>query len=475
MSSPESVVDVRSVSKRYEIYATPRDRLKQMVLPRLLRAGRQLAGRVGVAQTSSPPQFFREFWALRDITFQVRGGETLGIIGKNGSGKSTLLQILAGTMAPTAGEVAVNGRVAALLELGSGFNPEFTGRENVLLNARILGLTQQEIDARYDQIVEFADIGDFIDQPVRTYSSGMFVRLAFAVQAHLDASVVIIDEALAVGDIFFRQKCYARLEQLRESGAAILLVSHSLPEIEQFCERALLLDQGYPRLIGPASEVTKHYYLLNQPGPAKALSQEEPLVNEETHASPVAAFTRPPAEACLDLPGKSQVTNGLARCTGLALLNADHAPCASFRQGETAVFYYEFELNEEIGVPVCGMVIKNDKGTIVYGKNSLQIPGELNRSGARFVGCRQEVTLALAPGEYSFQVGLASIAPDDYQNRHLLPQELLDARVFRICHVPNSGAFSISLALRNGVSYLTHHGIADLPTSIHQIQFDNDP
>ena len=471
MSSPESVVDVRNVSKRYEIYATPRDRLKQMVLPRLLRAGHQLAGRVGVGQTSSPPQFFREFWALRDVSFQVRGGETLGIIGKNGSGKSTLLQILAGTMAPTAGEFAVSGRVAALLELGSGFNPEFTGRENVLLNARILGLTQQEIEARYDQIVEFADIGDFIDQPVRTYSSGMFVRLAFAVQAHLDASVVIIDEALAVGDIFFRQKCYARLEQLRSSGAAILLVSHSMPEIEQFCERALLLDKGYPRLIGPASEVTKHYYLLNQREPAKVPSQQAPLANEATQASPAAAFTRPPPEAFLDLSGKSQVTNGLARCTGLALSNADNASCASFRQGESAVFYYEFEIVEEIGIPVCGMVIKNDKGTIVYGKNSLQSPGEIKRAGARFLGCRQEVTLSLAPGEYSFQVGLASIAPHDYQNRNSLPHELLDARVFRICHVPNAGAFSISLALRNGVSYLTHHGIADLPTSIHQIQF----
>ncbi|OSJ19314.1 ABC transporter ATP-binding protein, partial [Bradyrhizobium canariense] len=160
------------------------------------------------------PVYHREFWALKGISFEVRPGETLGIIGRNGSGKSTLLQIIAGTLSPTAGEVRVTGRVAALLELGSGFNPEFSGRENVLLNARILGLNREEIEARYDQIVAFADIGDFIEQPVKTYSSGMFVRLAFAVQAHIDASIVIIDEALAVGDVFFRQKCYARLEEI---------------------------------------------------------------------------------------------------------------------------------------------------------------------------------------------------------------------------------------------------------------------
>jgi lipopolysaccharide transport system ATP-binding protein len=231
MSSEEIVIDVRNLSKRYEIYNTPRDRLKQLVLPHLHQAANRAGMALGISKQHSPPSYFREFWALQDVSFQVKRGETFGIIGRNGSGKSTLLQILAGTLAPTSGEANVNGRIAALLELGSGFNPEFTGRENVFLNGRILGLSQKEIEARYDQIAAFADIGEFIDQPVKTYSSGMFVRLAFAVQAHIDASIVIIDEALAVGDVFFRQKCYARLEQLRSSGAAILLVSHAMPEI----------------------------------------------------------------------------------------------------------------------------------------------------------------------------------------------------------------------------------------------------
>ncbi len=306
----------------------------------------------------------------------------------------------------------VNGRIAALLELGSGFNPEFTGRDNVFLNGRILGLSQNEIEARYDQIVEFADIGEFIDQPVKTYSSGMFVRLAFAVQAHIDASIVIIDEALAVGDVFFRQKCYARLEQLRNSGAAILLVSHSMPEIEQYCERAILLDHGAPRFIGPASEAAKHYYLLHQPAIAKGSPQARVPVSESDDARGRNSIDFPPAEAFIDLSSKSQVTNGRARCIGVALCSDTGQPCNAFRQGDKAVFHYEFELNQDIGVPICGVVISNDRGVIVHGKNSWQYEDEAPlRFGAvgRLI-CRQEIQLDLAPGEYTFEVGLACVS-----------------------------------------------------------------
>ena len=239
--SEEFAIAVRDVSKCYHVYEQPSDRLKQALYPRLQRA----AG-------SAAKSYYREFWALRNVAFNVRRGETMGIIGRNGSGKSTLLQLICGTLTPTAGEIETNGRIAALLELGSGFNPEFTGRENVFMNAAVLGLSDEEIAARYGSIVAFSEIGDFIEQPVKTYSSGMFMRLAFAVQAHIDASIVVIDEALTVGDVFFRQKCYARLEQLRDAGAAILLVSHSMPDIEQFCERAILLDHGNPRFIGPS-------------------------------------------------------------------------------------------------------------------------------------------------------------------------------------------------------------------------------
>jgi lipopolysaccharide transport system ATP-binding protein len=464
MSSEEIVIDVRNLSKRYEIYKTPRDRLKQLVLPRLHRAINQASVAMRVAEPRPSPEYFREFWALRSISFNVRRGETLGIIGRNGSGKSTLLQILAGTLTPTAGEVEVNGRVAALLELGSGFNPEFSGRENVYLNGRILGLSQREIEERYDQIVEFADIGEFIEQPVMTYSSGMFVRLAFAVQAHIDASIIIIDEALAVGDVFFRKKCYTRLEQLRDSGAAILLVSHSMPDIEQYCERAVLLDHGECKFIGSSSEAAKRYYLLHQ---ASVHAPEEPEVIPQS--TPTAQDSdesprRPPSTAYIDIAGKAQVSDGTADCVGVAICNEAGEPCNSFRQGDVAVFHYEFELKKSIQVPICGMVISNERGVLVHGKNNWQFehsaPGSVP-AGSR-ITCRHEIRLDIAQGEYAFEVGFASISNSVWNNRKAISHEEMTAKTFRHCHVPDAGSFSVGLALKSGVATLTHHGIANL-------------
>lgn len=454
MSSSDVVVDVQSLSKRYEIYATPRDRLKQLLLSPAIA---QLAGK--------PHDYFREFWALRNVSLQVRRGETFGVIGRNGCGKSTLLQILAGTLQPTSGDVTVSGRVAALLELGSGFNPEFTGRENIFLNGQILGLSRKEIEARYDQIVEFADIGDFIDQPVKTYSSGMFLRLAFAVQAHIDASIVIIDEALAVGDVFFRQKCYARLEQLRSSGAAILLVSHSMPDIEQYCERAILLDHGVSQFIGRSSDAVKHYYLLHQTQTrvASKPATETTTLQASTHGG--GTIDRPPPEAFFDLANKPQVSNGQARCLGIALCNEAGQPCSSFRQGELAVFYYEFELTEDIGVPICGVVITNDRGIIVHGKNAWQydedVPSGLE-AGNRVV-CRQEIVLRLGLGEYTFELGLASVTQSEWARRRFISHEEWASRYLTVCVVTNAGQLSVGLAMEKGISVLTHHGVADLP------------
>jgi lipopolysaccharide transport system ATP-binding protein len=212
-------ISVRGLSKCYQIYEQPEDRLKQALLPRLHR----LAGRAG-------RRYYREFWALRDVSFDVRRGETLGVIGKNGSGKSTLLQIICGTLTPTSGEVQVTGRVAALLELGSGFNPEFTGRENIHMSGAVLGLTREQVDARFDDIVAFADIGAFIGQPVKTYSSGMYVRLAFAVIAHADADILVIDEALSVGDVFFAQKCMRFLRKFQQTGTVIFVSNDASAE-----------------------------------------------------------------------------------------------------------------------------------------------------------------------------------------------------------------------------------------------------
>lgn len=231
--SSEVAIKVEGLGKCFEIYEKPRDRLKQFVLPYLYK----LLGK-------SAKQYFREFWALRDINFEIKKGETVGIVGRNGSGKSTLLQIICGTLSPSTGTVQANGRIAALLELGSGFNPEFTGRENVYLNGAVLGLSRSEIDSRFDAITEFADIGSFIDQPVKAYSSGMVVRLAFAVAINVDPQILVVDEALSVGDELFQRKCFSKIEAIRSSGATILFVSHSGGTIVELCDRAILLDAG---------------------------------------------------------------------------------------------------------------------------------------------------------------------------------------------------------------------------------------
>ena len=248
MSFDDVAIRVQGLSKRYEIYATPRARLKQFFLPRLQRA----AGRL-------PQQYFREFWAVEDVSFDIQRGETVGIIGRNGSGKSTLLQMICGTLTPTRGTVETRGRVAALLELGSGFNPEFTGRENVYLNAAVLGLSQEEIDNRFDDIAAFADIRQFMDQPVKAYSSGMLARLAFSVAVQVDPDILVVDEALSVGDMAFQEKSFTRMKRIRDAGTSILFVSHSPSAVRNFCNRAIWLDTGQMRAIGERLTVCDQY------------------------------------------------------------------------------------------------------------------------------------------------------------------------------------------------------------------------
>ncbi|MCP5244941.1 MAG: ABC transporter ATP-binding protein [Burkholderiales bacterium] len=237
---PEPVIRANKLSKCYQLYNQPKDRLKQF----LWRGKRK---------------FYRELWALQDIDFSVSEGEVVGIVGNNGSGKSTLLQMVSGTLTPTSGEILVNGRIAALLELGAGFNPEFTGRENVLMNAAIMGLSQEEISERFESIVDFSGIRDFIDQPVKTYSSGMYVRLAFSVAINVDPDILVIDEALSVGDGAFARKSFDRIMQFRNAGKTILFCSHSIYQVTALCDRAIWLDKGKIAMIGPSSDVTNQY------------------------------------------------------------------------------------------------------------------------------------------------------------------------------------------------------------------------
>jgi len=248
MSSDNISIHVENLGKCYSIYAKPQDRLKQALFAR----GANLFGR-------EAKSFSEDFWALSGVSFDVKKGETVGIVGRNGSGKSTLLQMICGTVTPTTGSVQTYGRVAALLELGAGFNPEFTGRENVYLNASLLGLTYEQIDQRFDQIAGFADIGEFIESPVKKYSSGMFARLAFSVAVHTDPEILIVDEILAVGDAAFQRRCLKKFYDIRDAGCTILFVSHDQYQVKSICSRALYLNQGRQVEFGPAGRVIDKY------------------------------------------------------------------------------------------------------------------------------------------------------------------------------------------------------------------------
>lgn len=248
MSSEQPAIRVSGVSKLYSLYDSPRDRLKQFVYPPIRSA-------IGL----KPVAYCRDFWALRDVSFEVAQGEAVGIVGRNGSGKSTLLQIITGTLAPTAGTVSVNGRVAGLLELGAGFNPEFSGRENVFLAGALLGLSRQEVEDKFDDIAAFADIGEHLEQPVKTYSSGMLVRLAFSVYVQIKPDVLIIDEALAVGDALFQKRCFSKIASLRDQGVTLLFVSHDQESVRTLTSRALLLRQGRTVVFGPSPQVIFEY------------------------------------------------------------------------------------------------------------------------------------------------------------------------------------------------------------------------
>lgn len=303
----EVIVEARGLGKRYQIYDRPQDRLKQAML--------RWTGK----------RYYRDFWALRQVSFEVRRGEAMGVLGRNGAGKSTMLQLIAGTMSPTEGEVGVRGRVAAMLQLGSGFNPEFTGRENVYLAGAILGITRTEMDRRFDGIAAFADIGAFLDQPLKTYSSGMGARLAFAVSFSVEPDLLIVDEILAVGDIGFQQKCVARLRTLRDNGLTMLFVSHSPDAVRSICNRAMLLVDGQLVYVGPAERATDQY-----------LAYVREATNEEALRDGAGGLGTPVPFAA-DVPGNLRYGTGHAQIERVEVFAANGEPCRAFGLGETIV------------------------------------------------------------------------------------------------------------------------------------------
>ena len=357
----EIVIRASGLSKAYRIYRNPTDRLRQAIVPRLRRLASPLLRLLGRSTQSTP--YFTEFWALRELSFEVTRGETVAIIGRNGSGKSTLLQLVCGTLTPSAGDVQVQGRVAALLELGSGFNPEYTGRENVFLNASVLGLTREETAERLDAILAFADIGAFIDQPTKTYSSGMAMRLAFAVIAHVDADILIVDEALSVGDMMFSQKCLRWLREFQSHGT-VLFCSHDTGAVMQLCQRAIWLDQGRVRMQGAAADVAKAY-LTEAASHAMGLGAPA-----NVEIGPVSATER---AGLLSTEGRESYGSGQAVITHMGLVRADGLAISMLSGGEELVVIVRTEAKVPLGQIIFGFVVKDRLGQTVTGSNTLQL------------------------------------------------------------------------------------------------------
>ena len=335
-------IEFSNVSKSYSIYNSSSDRLKELL-------------------TLNKTSFHRDFWALRDVSFTVQPGETFCIVGENGSGKSTLLQLVAGILQPSSGTVAVNGRVSALLELGSGFNPEFSGRDNVYLNGAILGFSSRDMDRKYNAIIDFAEIGEFINQPVKTYSSGMVVRLAFAVAIHVDPNILLVDEALAVGDIYFRQRCMRKVHELRAAGTTILFVSHATGDVKALGDRALWLDHGHVREIGDTDLVVSKYLAAMVQKDSSYLSHS---------ARPYTTSFEPP-ETVTAIPNiDHRFGDRRAEIIGIETLDSALRPAGLLVPGSTIVVRISARANEHLPHPIIGFMLRNHLGVDFAGTNT---------------------------------------------------------------------------------------------------------
>lgn len=387
--SSENTIEISGLGKCYQVYEKPRDRLLQMLFG---RSGRR---------------YYKEFWALRDVDFIIPKGKVYGILGKNGAGKSTLLQIVCGTLAPTTGAVSVRGKVAALLELGSGFNPEFTGIENIYMNAQLLGLRREEVDAKLEQIIAFADIGDHVHQPVKTYSSGMFARLAFSVTIHVEPDILIVDEALSVGDAWFQHKSMARMRKLMESGCTVLFVSHSIDAVRALCDHAIWIEGGRMKMQGGVTEVTNAYMnevfiehnrivlesmgeipagepeavnelaIREEPEPAGTLSTIPEDFGGEGGSDAIdgsdleGAVPAPVIEARIDHdavsadPGDGSVL----RVESLQMLDAKGLPTTKLEQGEKFTLAVDVLFHKSLRNISCGFLIKDQFGQELTGES----------------------------------------------------------------------------------------------------------
>jgi lipopolysaccharide transport system ATP-binding protein len=380
--SSEPVILLRHLSKKYPIYDSPGRKLLELL-------------------TLRRRQYHREFWALRDIDLEIQAGTTLGILGQNGSGKSTLLQVVAGIMTQTRGDCLVSGKVAALLELGAGFNPEFTGRENVFMSGAIGGFTRIQMEQRLGEILDFAEIGEFIDQPVKTFSSGMFMRLAFAVAIHSDPDILLVDEALAVGDIIFQHRCINRINQLRQAGKTILFVTHDLQAVTRFCDRAILLDQGRKLEDGKPEVVVQRYQGLIFERERKAAGKGEYWGTVEEDARLQVVNTIPYIH--------NRFGEGGAEILGIILLSEEREVINEVHGNQEVLLVISAKVHRALENPIIGFTVRDRLGVEITSSNTsyqgLHLPP---------ADCGQVVTVgfsikipALRPGSYSISPAIA--------------------------------------------------------------------
>lgn len=420
LSSPlerQNVISVKQLSKVYQLYDRPEDRLKQFVYPHLKR----LIGK-------SHRNYFREFWALRDVSFDVRKGETVGIIGRNGSGKSTLLQLLAGTLSPTFGTVHINGRVAALLELGAGFNPEFSGRENIYMNAAILGMSRDEIDERIAGIIAFAGIGEFIDQPVKTYSSGMYIRVAFSTAINVNPDILIVDEALSVGDTAFQQKCLYRIREMQEQGVSILLVTHSNNILLEYCDRGIFLKNGQAMFDGSAKDAVLAYGL--------------DVLKEEGGKAPVLAF-QPPSQEVYQVEDEEEAESDSGNGSGLAMevsrvgfQKTDGRAIDMLEQNEQFCVDVTFRVRSYIALPCFGIQISIPDGIALWSITTKIMNMELSPLEPGKYRLRWQLRANMLGSRYVVAIGVGQIEGGEYKRIHAIPY----AGHFDVLPLPNQGA-----------------------------------
>mgnify|MGYP006268718469 CR=1 FL=1 len=411
-----SPVQLREVSKCYRIFRNPQDRFKQAMLDRFH----------SVLYQKNTKTLYREHWALCDISFELKPAEALGVVGRNGAGKSTLLQLIAGTLEPTFGAVTTNGRITALLELGSGFNPEFTGRENVFLNAQILGLSLEDTLDKFSDIASFADIGDYIEQPVKTYSTGMLMRLAFAVQTVLTPDVLIVDEALSVGDARFQEKCYRKLRQLRDNGTAILFVSHDINSVVGFCDQAILLDAGKLVTIGTPKDVANSYLKLLY----SDQSSERYTVNEvqiPPGSKENVGFTTPDAGVS---KGGYGFGNNNVEILSVKIFKQDGSQTNVLVSGNKYRIVQEVIVNADVNEIRSGFIIRDKRGVDIFGITNKTANRPIPKlSSGEVFELSIEIDAWLAAGDYFLQAANADESGVQYDCR-------IDALHFKVIDTP---------------------------------------